>query len=141
MPASIQAVTPLRCASSSHSAQSSALRAPPGGSSERNCSRVSASLDALAMRLQGRQHVLGTITEVVDASRFAAARVIALPERHDGHRRLFEYVAGYPERSRKPQRFVVQLHFDARWIAHGFPEKVGWTVASAEATEQLAEHQ
>ena len=82
-PASSHTGVPARRASSSHSAQSSALRAPPGGSSRCSPARsMPASMRARA-RLDRGDHVLGVVVQVVDAGGLAAAAVRAVVERDD----------------------------------------------------------
>jgi hypothetical protein len=72
----------LRAASSSHIAQSTALRAPPGGMMKRSSSRLGAGLDRVARRLERGEHVRHIVAHVEDATALAAPLVLAVTQRH-----------------------------------------------------------
>ena len=104
-PASCQAGRPACAASSSHKAQSSALRAPPGGISALELGAVGAASIAPRMRLDLVEHVGDVVAEIIDARGFAATGLAPLGHGRDDHVTMFENVAGDPERRRQAEPF------------------------------------
>ena len=97
-PASSHTGLPVRRASSSHSAQSSALRAPAGGQQRLQCCAVDARLDHRAAGFEGCDHVRGIVIEVIDARGLAATAMLAVVDRDDDRVLAVEHEPGDAKR-------------------------------------------